>query len=142
MSAPEHDTPRRARAYLVTDDDVARTVAQYAASRPALDQVSRSAARQADPDDARPAPWYLTDPHGDTGETTDTPGTATLEDTLWAALCGAPDDGADVTELIRMTGMRRSTVYKYLAQLAEQGRAIQVGWGRWRASNPGDDHGE
>ena len=36
--------------------------------------------------------------------------------------------------------MRRSTVYKYLAQLAEQGRAVQVGWGRWRAADPeGDD---
>jgi S-DNA-T family DNA segregation ATPase FtsK/SpoIIIE len=142
VSAPGHDTPRRARAYLLTDDDVARAVAQYAASRSVLDHVSRSAARQADPDDATPAPWYLTDPHGDTGETTDTPGTRSLEDTLWAALCGAPDDGAEVTELIRMTGMRRSTVYKYLAQLAGEGRAIQVGWGRWRASDPGEGHGE
>ena len=34
--------------------------------------------------------------------------------------------------------MRRSTVYRYLAQLAEQGRAVQVGWGRWRAANPGE----
>ena len=57
---------------------------------------------------------------------------------LWDALCDAPEDGADVAELMRMTGMRRSTVYKYLAQLAEQGRAVQVGWGRWRAADPGD----
>ena len=38
--------------------------------------------------------------------------------------------------------MRRSTVYKYLAQLAEQGRAVQVGWGRWRAAAPEDGHDE
>jgi DNA-binding IclR family transcriptional regulator len=43
---------------------------------------------------------------------------------------------------MRATGMHRSTVYKYLAQLAEQGRAVQVGWGRWRASDPGDGHDE
>ena len=43
VSAPEHTTPRRARAYLVTDDDVARTVDRYAHSRPALDDVSRAA---------------------------------------------------------------------------------------------------
>ena len=67
---------------------------------------------------------------------------AHLEDALWDALCDVPEDGADVAELMRMTGMRRSTVYKYLAQLAEQGRAVQVGWGRWRAADPGDGHDE
>ena len=39
ISSPEHDTPRRARAYLVTDDDVTATVARYAATRPPLDRV-------------------------------------------------------------------------------------------------------
>src|ERR1700733_11307721 len=34
ISAPGHDTPRRARAYLVTDHDVTDTVARYAATRP------------------------------------------------------------------------------------------------------------
>ena len=43
ISAPEHDTPRRARAYLVTDDDVTDTVARYAATRPQLDSISRLA---------------------------------------------------------------------------------------------------
>jgi hypothetical protein len=38
--------------------------------------------------------------------------------------------------------MRRSTVYKYLALLADQGRAEQVGWGRWRAADPEGDHDE
>jgi S-DNA-T family DNA segregation ATPase FtsK/SpoIIIE len=145
VSAPEHDTPSRARAYLLTDDDVARTVAQYVASRPALDHVSRSAGQQPGPAETRPAPWYLTNPHadlGEPGETTDTPSTATLEDTLWAALCAAPDDGADIGELMRATGMGRSTVYRYLSQLAQDGRAEQVGWGRWRANTApegGDD---
>ena len=143
VSAPEHTTPRRARAYLVTDDDVARTDDRYARSRPALDDVSRAALHYDAP--AEPAPWYLRN----ASRAADEPGkalggndTGSMEDVLWDALCEVPEDGADVSGLMRMTGMRRSTVYKYLALLAEQGRAVQVGWGRWRAADPGDGHDE
>ena len=41
--SPEHDTPRRARAYLVTDDDVTDAVARYVPARPQLDTISRLA---------------------------------------------------------------------------------------------------
>ena len=51
ISSPEHDTPRRARAYLVTDQDVTVTAARHAASRPQLDEVL---ARR-DPAHQRPA---------------------------------------------------------------------------------------
>jgi len=51
ISSPEHDTPRRARAYLVTDQDVTETAARHAASRPQLDEVWRGAILSAsDPD--------------------------------------------------------------------------------------------
>ena len=43
ISAAEHDTPRRARAYLVTDEAVADTASRYADFRPPLDEVSRRA---------------------------------------------------------------------------------------------------
>jgi DNA segregation ATPase FtsK/SpoIIIE-like protein len=43
VSAPEHDTPRRSRAYLVTDQVVARTARLHASFRPELDDVSREA---------------------------------------------------------------------------------------------------
>jgi S-DNA-T family DNA segregation ATPase FtsK/SpoIIIE len=141
ISAPDHAMPRRARAYLVTDDDVARTVAQYAASRPVLDHVSRGAS-QPGLAGARHDPWYLTDPHADAGEpggTMGTPGTASLEGMLWAALRAAPDDGADISDLMRATGMGRSTIYRYLSQLHQDGRAEQVGWGRWRANTTPED---
>ena len=58
---------------------------------------------------------------------------------LWLALCAAPDDGADIAELMRADRHGPVHLYRYLAQLAEQGRAIQVGWGRWRAARPGDE---
>ncbi len=139
VSAPEHTTPRRARAYLVTDDDVARTVARYAPSRAALDDVSRAALYYDAP--AEPAPWYLRNPHRDVGEPGDTPadsGTTTPEGALWTALCAAPEEGTDIADLLRASGMGRSTLYRYLAQLAQAERAIQVGWGRWRAITPAE----
>ena len=41
ISAAEHDTPRRARAYLLTDQAVANTARWYADYRPPLDRLSR-----------------------------------------------------------------------------------------------------
>jgi DNA-binding IclR family transcriptional regulator len=61
---------------------------------------------------------------------------------LWEALRDVPDTGADVAELMRMTGLGRSAVYKYLALLAEQGRAVKVGWGRWCAASRGEGDDE
>jgi hypothetical protein len=141
VSAPEHVTPRRARAYLVTDDDVARTVARYAPYRPRLDDISRAAilpGTSPEPD-SRDVPGGA---RGDAGEPADSPGNedaATPEDALWLALCLAPDEGADIADLMRNSGLGRSTVYRYLAQLAQDGRAEQVGWGRWRAITTPED---
>src|SRR5579859_6074702 len=44
VSAPGHDRPKRARAYLLSDEVVAATAAHYAHNRPRLDDVSRRAA--------------------------------------------------------------------------------------------------
>ena len=43
VSAAEHDTPRRGRAYLITDEIVASTASAHADLRPDLDEVSRQA---------------------------------------------------------------------------------------------------
>jgi S-DNA-T family DNA segregation ATPase FtsK/SpoIIIE len=65
------------------------------------------------------------------------------EAALWAALRAAPEQGSDIAELMRVTGMGRSTIYRYLGQLADEGRAIQTGWGHWRAATAGEeDHDE
>ena len=43
ISAPEHDTPRRARAYLLTDQAVSAAAERHASNQPALDEVSSRA---------------------------------------------------------------------------------------------------
>lgn len=122
LSDPEHDTPKRARAYLLTDDHVRQTAARYATSRPRLDPVSLRAL-QAVPvraDDERPA---RRDENADA---------------LWIALQQAPDEGTDVGELMRITGWKRTKLYRHLQMHAHEGRAIQVRRGRWRARKPGE----
>jgi hypothetical protein len=132
-SAPGHDEPKRARAYLLTDQVVAETAARYSGQRPELDAESRRAilavanARPVQQDDA-PA-------NGDT-PTVNQPGASqstTAEDALWIALCIAPGEGAGIGHLIRATGMTRSTIYRHLREHVRTGRVVQVSRGRWRA---------
>ena len=140
ISSPEHDTPRRARAYLVTDQDVADMAARHAASRPQLDEISQGAIQ---PSDDPSAGW-----EGGTEENEEDQTPASGDDTadatelLWFALCMAPDEGTGIGELMRITGMSRPTLYRYLAQHAQAGRAVQVGWGRWRAVTTEEPHDE
>jgi S-DNA-T family DNA segregation ATPase FtsK/SpoIIIE len=140
VSAPEHTTPKRARAYLVTDDDVARTTARYGWDRPQLDSISRGALHHI-PTPAEPVPWYLVNAPRDAGGPEEAPEAyepATQEDALWVALRDAPDEGADIAELMRASGMTRPTLYRHLAVHADAGRAVQVSRGRWRAARTGD----
>jgi FtsK/SpoIIIE family len=129
LSAPGHDRPKRARAYLLTDEVVADTAARYAGHRPMLDEESRrtiDSARwtRAKLRDSAPAP----DNSEEAEETQGTTGSA-----LWQALCAAPAEGQSTSELMRITGWKRTKLYRYLREYAEAGRAIQVSRGRWRA---------
>jgi S-DNA-T family DNA segregation ATPase FtsK/SpoIIIE len=133
--SPEHDTPRRARAYLITDDDVQQAVARHAPARPQLDAISRHALTAApaappvipEPDEVGDSNRADPDPPADERDAT---GNA-----LWLALSMAPEEGCEIAELIRLTGTPRSTLYRRLRELARQGHAIQVSRGRWRARN-------
>lgn len=123
---------------------VARVVAHYGPRRPRLDAVSGGTLNLG-PAEAEPVPWYAKNAPRVAGEAGDSPGTDdanSLGDLLWGALCDVPENGADIAGLMRATGMGRSTIYRYLAHLAEQGRAEQVGWGRWRAASPNGDDDE
>ena len=133
--SPGHDTPKRARAYLLTDQVVTETAAHYANSRPGLDTESQHAIRTANDlgDSTADGPAgdiqvpELSDSAGDRS------GPSGPDEALWLALCLAPDEGTDVGELLRLTGMSRPTLYRRLAEHAKAGRAVQVSRGRWRA---------
>ena len=129
ISAPEHDTPQRARAYLVTDQAVSDSAARHVGHRPDLDEESRRAASAGNDslDSADAAGHGRLSVAGGQDDTT-------AEDALWFVLRTAPDEGSDAGELMRATGMSRPTLYRRLREHAEAGRAIQVGRGRWRAS--------
>jgi len=133
ISAPGHGTPRRARAYLLTDQAVTETAARYATQRPELDEISQHAIRAAVADTAADLPDDGSPPSASRSAPDPGEEIANADDELWLALCLAPDEGTDVGELIRLTGMSRPTLYRRLAEHARAGRAIQVSRGRWRA---------
>ncbi|MBV9856089.1 MAG: cell division protein FtsK [Streptosporangiaceae bacterium] len=133
ISAPEHDIPKRARAYLVTDQAVSAISAQHASMRPELDEISRRAILAASNQrDAREPVPADSNEKSDAGRLVpDQP--ASPKETLWLALCIAPDDGWATSELMDMAGMKHTTLYRYLGALVKDGRAVQVSRGRWRA---------
>jgi hypothetical protein len=57
-------------------------------------------------------------------------------DPLWAALCAAPEEGTGIAELMRITGWKRTKLYRHLREHADAGRAIRVSGGLWRARRP------
>jgi S-DNA-T family DNA segregation ATPase FtsK/SpoIIIE len=126
VSAPEHDTPRRARAYLVTDEAVTVAATHYADYRPALDDMSQGGLiERADTAKDRT----------DTRHTAAPPDPAHApEAILWAVLSIAPDNGITVPELMDETGMSRPWVYQRLQELVRTGQVTQVTRGRWRAA--------
>jgi S-DNA-T family DNA segregation ATPase FtsK/SpoIIIE len=129
ISAPEHDVPRRARAYLVTDQVVSATSARQAQIRRELDSISRGAMLSSAEATAYVLPDYpKEDIYEEASEIPHTP-----VGKLWLLLCTAPDEGLGITELLRETGMARATLYRHLRELAQQGHAYQVSRGHWRA---------
>jgi len=127
VSAPGHDIPKRARAYLLTDTTVTETAAHYAATRPVLDEESRQAL------DSTHQPPALPDRERTTASLEVTGDGPETGNALWLALCIAPDEGSDISELMRITGWKRTKLYRHLREHADAGRAIQVSRGRWRA---------
>jgi hypothetical protein len=134
MSAPEHDTPRRARAYLLTDDMVSVTASRHTEMRPSLDEVSQRAVKDTHTADAQHLPHSLSNGHngtihpGHSNNTNDAP-----LGILWAALSLAPDEGFSVPDLMNATRMSRPWVYQRLRDLADRGQVTRVSRGRWRA---------
>ncbi len=132
LSDPEHTVPRPARAYLITDTDIADHARHWASRRPALaDPVPPRSAGPGSPDapstpqpDGPPAP----------------PESARL---LWERLTAETSaDGVSVLDLVTVTGKSRSWVYDQLRDLADQGRATPTRQrGHWRAVHHPTNHG-
>jgi S-DNA-T family DNA segregation ATPase FtsK/SpoIIIE len=143
VSAPEHDTPRRARAYFLTDKAVTDTAAHHAPCGPELDQVSRQAIGQADPPEPARAPSDLNadDRRHDTPARAEDQQREDPEVILWAALSLAPDEGMSVPDLVTITGMGRRWIYYRLKALAATGRVVQTARGRWRIATEADHRG-
>ncbi len=139
VSAPEHDTPRRARAYLVTDDMVTQTAAWHAQIPRRLDAISRNAILNAS---AFPAPVFQPE-HENTDDTEETEATgesdSSPEKILWTALSSAPPEGISIADLSLACHRTRRWVYYRLQEHAQAGRVAQVRRGRWRAARPSRD---
>jgi len=126
ISAPEHDIPRRARAYLVTDEVVTDTAALHAQIPRQLDDISRAATVMTYTGEAL---IILPDSEDIAEERPN------ANDMLWAALSTAPPEGIPVSELIAITRMSRRWVFYRLKQFAEHGEAVQTVRGHWRAAS-------
>ena len=133
VSAPGHDRPKRARAYLLTDQAVTETAAHYSGYRPDLDAGSRRAVIDA----ANAHPGQGENPAGDTGSPDASESarrqSTMAEQSLWMALVMAPDEGIGVGDLMNATGMTRPTIYRHLREYVRTGHVMQVSRGRWRA---------
>ena len=122
ISAPEHDTPKRARAYLLTDQAVADTARWYADLRPPLDPVSAAALGTstgegpADPDDGPDEP----DPAGWRGGGR----RADPDALLWDALSIAPEQGVPVANLVAAFGQSAEPVVDPPMAPARRGHQI------------------
>jgi S-DNA-T family DNA segregation ATPase FtsK/SpoIIIE len=124
----QHEQPRPARAYWLTDAAVSAAAARHAAERPRLDPTSADAAEK--------PPELHQAVHGSTGESRAATA-AEAEDALLALLATAPYAGLTVGELAERIGRKRTWVYDRLSAHARAGHATRVGPGRWRARNTG-----
>jgi hypothetical protein len=125
ISAPEHDIPRRARAYLVTDEAVTDTAARHAQISRQLDEISRAATAAIYTDDVRTIPVGIEEISEQRLDA----------NAMLRAALSAPPKGIPVSELIAITGMSRRWVFWRLKQLAERGEAVQTARGHWRAAS-------
>jgi DNA segregation ATPase FtsK/SpoIIIE, S-DNA-T family len=124
----QHEQPRPARAYWLTDTAVRAAAGRHGAERPHLDATSADAA------ETPPEPPQA--PHDATAEPR-TPSSADADEALLALLRSAPRIGLTVDELARRIGRKRTWVYDRLSAHARAGRAARVGPGRWRARDAG-----
>ena len=124
----QHEQPRPARVYWLTDAAVRAAAGRYGTKRPVLDPRSAEAAET--------LPEGSQAPHGPADESR-TVTAAEADEALLALLASAPHAGLTVDELARRIGRRRTWMYDRLNAHSRAGRAARVGPGRWRARSTG-----
>ena len=127
ISDPGHTAPERYRAYLLTDERIARHAAHCAPSRPRL------LASGPDTPQNGPGSPQAGERHSPGGDDHPAP-----ETVLWDALNKAGPGGVSVADLEAPCGGTRRRVYYRLREHAAAGRAVQVSRGYWRAARPSD----
>ncbi|MBP2353265.1 S-DNA-T family DNA segregation ATPase FtsK/SpoIIIE [Kribbella aluminosa] len=129
VSGPGMDTPRRGRAYLITDADVTETATTYARPGSAADQLADTAGT------GRPESRSQRLSGGP--ETIGAPATVSgPEMALWATLRDAPPEGVTAGVLQDATGKGRAWVYKRLKAGQADTTIASPSYGRWRAVRP------
>jgi S-DNA-T family DNA segregation ATPase FtsK/SpoIIIE len=120
LAPGQHETPRQARAYWLSDAAVTAAADGAGPTRPGLDPASAEAAgeplkpRESVSDDA-------SDP----------------DRLLLAALADAPPDGLSADELAARVGRSRPWVYQRLVAHSSARRAVRLRRGRWAAERAG-----
>ena len=129
ISAPEHDTPRRARAYLLTDEAVDRHRRRHAPLRPALDEVSRHALDE--------RPQRAQTPQGRQRRAGETAGDGERPRMRSCGpLCRCSRGRRSVADLVTATGMSQRWVHYRLRTLAGGRPGHPDKRGFWRAAPP------
>jgi S-DNA-T family DNA segregation ATPase FtsK/SpoIIIE len=124
----QHEQPRPARAYWLTDAAVRAAASRPGIERAALDAASATAAEKP----PQPSTEAETEPDGFTATRREDPDTALL-----AALREAPRNSLSAPELAARIGRSRSWTFARLRLHARAGRVVHVGHGRWAAGRRG-----
>jgi S-DNA-T family DNA segregation ATPase FtsK/SpoIIIE len=128
----QHETPRPARAYWLTDEAVRAAAGHAGAKRPALDPASASAASGSQPPSTALDMASMETP----APRSDDPDVALL-----AALRSAPRGGLSAPQLAARIGRSRSWTFDRLRFQAKAGRAVRLRRGRWAARRGGSPAG-
>ena len=115
----QHEVPRPARAYWMSDAAVEATAGRAGRERPVLDSVSADAATQPQ----EPSEGSRADRERSPDQRADA--------ALVAALSAAPPDGLSPDELAARIGRSRTWVFTRLHVHEAAGRAVKLRRGRW-----------
>lgn len=150
-----YQQPMRARAFWISDTDVAATAATY--GRPDDESLAPVTGFAAAPPAPRPDDTHPTNQKGRSEARSDANDAGTMstggrparppqvpaqgwEADVWRALAHAPPEGVRTADLATLSGKTRQWVRKFLRELETAGWVENTAYGHWRAIGPDSDH--